>query len=608
MRFQLLGPLSITDGPDTAVLQPSKPTSLLAAMLLHPGNVVSTGYLLRAIWDEEQPATARAALQTCVLRLRKIFAKYGIANNAIEAVPGGYRMPADPDTLDLLRFRELVRSADQVRKDPEAELYRLREALTLWQGPLLANVNSRMLHRDEVPRLTEERIRALERAYDIELALGRCRQAMVGLWEAARAHPGHERFSEQLIEALYRTGRQAEAFEEYRRVKKRLQEDLGVDPGPSLQRLELAIIRGDDLGPAAREGAELALPPGAGTPAPAPSEALQLTAAPQPLPPVPCFTGRAADSGVITGRLLRRPRPGPALVVISGAPGIGKTALALQTAHRVQEEFPDGCSVLPMTRPDGTPLSSEEALAELGPPAGGDRRALLVLDDVASADQVRPLLPTASGSAVVITSRRGLAALVATHGGLVHRLGTLAPGESLELLANICGPERIEAEPGAARSLAEVCGHFPLGLRIAAARLLMRPALRIADCADWLAEDLPARLSLADDPRMSVPYVLDGALDRLEPELTEAFVRVGGHDSSTLTAREQADRLGGPETAERVLERLVDAGLLEDGPPGPYRMHGLLRSYARRMLRHREDRQHREHREESRKRSPAPPG
>ncbi|MCF6525557.1 AfsR/SARP family transcriptional regulator, partial [Streptomyces sp. JJ36] len=249
MRFQLLGPLSITDGSDVVVLRPAKPTTLLATLLLHANSVVAAGHLQRTLWGPaEQPATARSALQTCVLRLRRLFTRYGVTGAPVEAVPGGYRITAGPGTLDLLHFRERLRAAGDLADDPEKELYALKEALALWQGPVLANVRSDALHRDEVPRLTEERLRVVERACDLELALGRCGEALAELWSATRTHPGHERFREQLIEALYRTGRQAEALAEYRRIKAYLLEELGVDPSPGLQRLELAILRGDELG------------------------------------------------------------------------------------------------------------------------------------------------------------------------------------------------------------------------------------------------------------------------------------------------------------------------------------------------------------------------
>ncbi|MEV7091003.1 BTAD domain-containing putative transcriptional regulator [Streptomyces sp. NPDC093085] len=619
MRFQLLGPLSIAEGHDVVVLKPSKPSSLLAALLLHPGTVVSTGYLLRALWDDDHPATARAALQSCVLRLRRIFVKYGVAGQVIEAVPGGYRMNVDAATLDLVRFRTLVREAGTAG-DAEGELYRLKEALTLWQGPLLANVPSPMLHRDEVPVLTEERLRTLERACDIELMLGRCRQVLVDLWEAARRHPGRERFSEQLIEALYRTGRQSEALAEYRAVKGRLKEELGIDPGPSLQRLELSILRGDDLGPAALDPAphplELAAPsraaalapatdgrteeggegapegvradPHPGAPAAAPPSAAQVAqAAPAvagavarpvlPVAPVPAFTGRAAERAALTARLTASAPGGAPLVVVSGAPGIGKSALARQCAHDTQDHFPGGVTFVAMNHLDGTPLTADEALARLPDPGAVSAGALLVLDDVTTADQVRPLLATVPGAAVIVTSRRGLAGLMATHGGTVHRLAPLAPAESRQLLTATLGAERVAAEPAAAGELADVCGHFPLSLRIAAARLLTRPGLRIEDCVRWLAEDPPARLSLADDPRMSVPRVFGAALDRLDPPRREAFGRLGFREGLLVPV----DAFGDSAEAEETLERLADAGLLEEGPPGPYRIHPLLKIYAR---------------------------
>ncbi|MEU9337686.1 BTAD domain-containing putative transcriptional regulator [Streptomyces sp. NPDC048290] len=735
MRFQLLGLLSISDGEHAAVLQPSKPTNLLAALLIHSGAVVSTDYLLRAVWDTEPPATARAALQSCVLRLRRIFARYGIANDTIEAVPGGYRMRMDRDTLDLLRFRDLVRAAGTTG-DADTEAYVLREALALWHGPVLANVASQLLHRDEAPRLTEERLRTLERLCDIELARGRCREVLSEVWDAARRHPERERFAEQLIEALYRTGRQTEALVEIRAVKERLKEEFGIDPGAALQRLELSILRGEELASAAGGGAAgrsgavprgalsgtaplgalsavptavrtaVPLPPGAeitGGPAtepavpdpagitapgfagttapgfagstapgpvgpaspghrgpatpghagpvtpaaiepatpghadhtapgttapvsapspmphhtdgpltppapsptapppptpaallaptpaaaatpptppspapapafspPAPSTPPAPTPLPLPLPPVPRFTGRRAQLAVMQ-RALTASGPDTGPVVISGAPGIGKSALARQAAHLTQDAFPGGCLILTMTGADGSPLSAADALERLSSPSRPGRR-LLVLDDVTSAEQIRPLLPPPAVGAAVVTSRRGLAGLVATHGGLVLRLDTLDEPESYDLLVATLGAERVGREPDAARELARICGHFPLGLRIAAARLLTRPGLGLADCAAWLAEDAPARLALADEPLMSVPGVFDAALGRLDPALRTAFVRLAAAPDGT-----------GPPPSDEVLERLADAGFVEEGPPEPYRIHALFKIYARRL-------------------------
>ena len=253
-RFTVLGMLTVTDGQETVVLQPSRPAALLAALLLHANSVVSAELLQRVIWGEETPAQAKSALHSCVLRLRRLFGKYGVADNAIEAVPGGYRLTADAQTLDLVEFRELLVQAYSAG-DQEKELALLRTALALWQSPLLGNVPSDLLHRDEVPRLEEDWLRAIERVFDLELGRGRYREALAEIWPAARAHPLHERFTEQLMEALHRTGRRAEALAEYRKAKDHLAQQLGVDPGPALQQLEMAILRGEAGAPGPSGGA-----------------------------------------------------------------------------------------------------------------------------------------------------------------------------------------------------------------------------------------------------------------------------------------------------------------------------------------------------------------
>ncbi|MFJ2478333.1 BTAD domain-containing putative transcriptional regulator [Streptomyces sp. NPDC087659] len=568
MRFKLLGPLRLARGEETVFLQSSKPTSLLATLLLHSGSMVSSDYLLHAVWDETPPPSARSALQSCVLRLRRLFKKHGTPSDIIEAVSGGYRVSADAGSLDLIEFRAWLASARAARA-AEIEVHALRTALAMWDGPILANVPSPMLHRDVVPHLTEQRLQALERLCDIELARGRCGQVLMELWEAARLHPERERFSEQLIEALYRTGRQSEALAEYQAVKHRLNEGLGIDPSATLQRLELAMLRGDDLGPTVTG------------PLTMPDTQRTTLSVIERRPAVPGFTGRVAELSRLTELLARdRAQPGP--IVISGAPGIGKTALALQAMHETQTFFPGGCFTLQMTAPDGMALTSADVLAQLPqnrerPPSAAYARSLLILDDAVSADQVRPVWRTFAYGTLVVTSRHRLSSLVATDGGSVIRLDTLAPDESCELLACVLGKERAQNEADGSRELARVCGHFPLSLRIAAAHLLTRPDLGIGEWAAWLSDDTLTRLTLTDDDQLSVSRVFARALDRLRAPLREAFhIAAAGPDRLTASACSAS-------LTDEVLEYLADAGFLEEGPPGSYRMHELLRAYARRQ-------------------------
>ena len=393
MRFQLLGPLSIADGQNVVVLQPSKPTSLLAALLAHPNTVVATGYLLRALWDDEQPATARAALQTCVLRLRRhlreVRDRQQRHRGRTRRLPHARRL-RDPRPRPLPRAG--ARGAAR-RGTPRPSCTSSRRPSRCGRARCWPTSPPQMLHRDEVPRLTEERLRALERACDIELATGRCRQVLVELWEARPHSPRTRTF----LRAADRSAVPDRppgggASPSTGGSRRRLKEELGVDPGPSLQRLELSILRGDDLGPAVSDHMPALLPPPAQDQAPVPPSVVPastaiLDAAPAPVRPVPtaavsCFTGREADSEAIAERLTCEQAGTPALVVISGAPGIGKSALAVQTAHRIKDAFPGGCQVLadgaPGRQPGHRPTRSLDILAaargQTGPVAAGPRR------------------------------------------------------------------------------------------------------------------------------------------------------------------------------------------------------------------------------------------
>ncbi len=557
--FRVLGPVAVGSGSRGAVLAPGKPAVLLAMLLLDAGAAVSRSTLQRALWDDEPPSAAKQALHTSMMRLRRTLEAHDVPGRTVETVPGGYRMTVPQECLDLARFRGAVATA-AAQGSAELELRQLELALDLWEGTPLANVPSVMVQRDLLPGLLDERLRVAERVWELKLAQGMARDALPALWDAARRYPAHEHVAELLIEALHRTGRQAEALVEFHRIRRHLDDELGIDPGAALQRLELAILRGDQPGGARPERHRV--------------EAGRVRAERWPL------VGRADAIRFMCERLAEYPA---SPIVLTGPFGIGKTALARHVAELMSARYTGGTTFVEMRDRSGA-VRRGDALQDLlvGPSAAG--RRLVVLDDVADVDQAHEAVSMVSGDdGVVLTSRTSLAGFLAREGGWLHRLGPLPEDETSTLLSTALGPDRA-ASPDHHHlgRIAELCGRVPLALRIAAARILTQPTQTLADAYDRLAEDPLGRLSLPGDPTMSVLRRFGDAVAHLTDPLAAGLSRLADAGPAVLSLDDCAVLLGVPSrTAERYLDELVDACLVEPVPPRSYTLSDLVRLCAR---------------------------
>jgi DNA-binding SARP family transcriptional activator len=602
-HFRILGPLDITQAGEPIRIRSRRQRTVLATLLLDTGRVVSVDRLTRAVWGERTPDTARTQIHHCVSLLRR---RLG-APELISTRPAGYLLAVTAEHLDALAFEQCLRTATGLVAEgrPEAAADELRRGLALWRGPALTELDSPLVAA-AVRRLDDRRLAAWEKVADLELSLHREHTLVADLPGVLAEAPMRERLAEHLMIALYRSGRQAEALDTYQRVRTALVEGQGLEPGAGLQELQRRILTGDPAlhgpngngpngngpnGNGPESGPDHSGPP----PRPA--------SGPAQLPPVPSdFTGREEPLERIVATLCG---PWPALpaVTISGPPGIGKSTLALQAADRVRRHFSDGQLYVDLggAWPDALePLDAlGRCLRALGVPDAAqpenlderaamfrdrlsDRRVLVVLDDAGSAAQVRPLLPGAATCAVLITSRQRLTGLA----GATHvPLPTFTPAEAAGLLTRVVGAERADREPDAVEEIGRLCGHLPLAVRIAAARLASRPGSRLSRMAALLRDEV-ARLDELTTGDLQVRASLALAYEALPPPARTLFRLASLLDAPRIPVFAAAAALDcAPRSAEALLERLVDASLLEpvecDDGAVRYRFHDLIRLFGR---------------------------
>jgi DNA-binding SARP family transcriptional activator/tetratricopeptide (TPR) repeat protein len=607
MRFEVLGPLQVVtgeSGPPVVVSAP-RPRALLAVLLWRANQPVPADELAELVWDGSPPRGAHEATRALVLRLRRQLDGH-VAARIVTRAPG-YAIEISTDELDAARFETLTQQAGTAIQAGQAAqaAQAAAAALELWRGAPLLDVRSQLLRDRWVPHLDQLHMQALEWRIEADLHHGRHVQLIPELAGLTERHPHREHFHSQLMLALYRSGRQAEALAAYQRARDVLVTDLGLEPGPGLRDLHQRMLSADP----ALAGTGPAL---AGTgPARAGQAEPRQRDTPRELPPaVPGFTGRLAELQTLT-RLLDRPGAQPAgTVVISaigGTAGVGKTALAVHWAHQVADRFPDGQLYVNLRGYDpGQPMPATDALAgflrSLGvpgqdiPPEAEQRaaryrsllagqRMLVVLDNAGSAEQVRLLLPGTQACAVLMTSRDALAGLVARDGAARLDLDVLPFEEALTLLRTLIGA-RVDADPGAAAALAGQCCRLPLAMRVAAELAASRPDMPLAALTAELA-DLRTRLDLLDadqDPRAQVRAVFSWSYRHLDTTAARAFRLLGLHPGPDFEPYAVAALTGATvPKARRALDVLVRAHLIQPARHDRHGMHDLLRAYAREL-------------------------
>ncbi|MBF8190698.1 tetratricopeptide repeat protein [Nonomuraea sp. K274] len=586
VRVCVLGEIRLVDAGETDVIRSAKQRLALGVLVCHRGKAVSADRLIDALWGDDPPTSAMANLRSYISKLRKR------AGDCIEACPGGYRLLLKPGETDLDQFEFLAEKGHQAGQqgDADAAARLSTEALALWRGPAFGELCDHPMVGEEAARLSERRLSVIEQRIDADLARGHHDGLTAELTKLVAEHPMRERFRAQLMLALYRSGRQAEALEAYHQGARLLAQELGVDPGQHLRDLHQSILT---------EEPALA--------APAPDTATRSGVAPVPaqLPAdLAVFTGRAQKLVRLRADLLEA-GDAVAISAISGAGGIGKSALAIHFCHQVSNWFPDGQLYLNLqgTTPDAKPLKPIDALGRLLRALGmdgsaipldveeaaahyrtrtHDKRMLIILDNAYDTAQIRLLIPGSPTCAVMITSRLPLSLDNAHH----HVLNVLTPDEAVELLAGLLGEQRVTDEPRAAARVAALCAHLPLAISIAAARLNARKTWSLAKLAERLeAED--QRLSeLVHDDRavrasLSVSY---RDLDYPQARAFRLCALPGGPDLDVDAAAALLD-LSEPAT-EDLLDHLVDLGLLESRASGRYRYHDLIRLYAHEQTAH----------------------
>ncbi|QKW37600.1 winged helix-turn-helix domain-containing protein [Actinomadura sp. NAK00032] len=610
VRLELLGRMRVWRDETEVTPGPPKQRAVLGLLAGRVNEVVEIEEIIDAVWGDTVPATASNSVHTYIAGLRKVLEPRRGRRDTGEVLVstgGGYSLCVPPENIDVERFMELLADARRSLAGglPAAALREFDAALGLWRGEAYTSVPGPFAETERA-HLFELRMTATEEWAGLMLEVGRHPELAAVLTASVAKHPLRERLRWLLMLALYRCGRQARALEVYRETRELLIQELGIEPGPDLRTLHEQILAGSPelLAPVAG-GA-----PALGRPGPRDGGLGEFVALrPAQLPPkARGFTGRTAELGALRAIIdegMAQPGNKPPLVVIDGVAGSGKTALALTVGHEFIDRFPDGQLFIDLGgfSPGRRPLDAAEALGSLLLSLGvsrrhvpaelegrtalyrsllHDRRVLIVLDDALEPEQLRPLVP-GGPACVLITSRRRQSGFVARDGAHRVEVAPLELDESISLLTYLIGAERVDGQREDTVRIAEMCGHLPLALRLAAEQLTAHPRMRFAELVERYTPKNSRldRLAVENDPEATLRSVFGASYRALDAEPARMFRLLGAYGAPVFCVSEAAALAGLPwGSARRVLENLADNHLLDAEGRDNYRFHTLIGTYA----------------------------
>jgi DNA-binding SARP family transcriptional activator/tetratricopeptide (TPR) repeat protein len=591
--FRILGPLEITI--DGRPLSPGGmiPACVLGMLLLEPRRALPVYRLAAAVWDGELPDTGLHQVRKAVSMLR---GRLPDGKRLISTEGDGYCLNVGEEQFDAGLFSIRLRRARQAEADGLSSnaVGEYQAALALWRGTVLQGTGGVTL-AGASRSLEELRMRTAEDCLSLRARLGETASLVSELRALTAQEPLREPLRHQLILALYRSGRQAEALEEFEAVRALLSEELGISPGTELAALHEAVLR---------QSPDLQAPH---PPSPRPEDALPappvalLTQAPNTLPyGISDFIGRRDELRALLNLGREASGAGTRIIALDGMGGVGKTALAIRAGHLLTEEYPDAQLYVDLRgyTHGSTPLESEAALDYLlrlmgvpGPQVPEDYltrvalwrsvtarlRMILVLDNAGHPDQVRDLIPGSPRCLVLVTSRPRL---IDIPGASWRTLGLMSEAECTDLAGSILGQDRIEAEPDALADLVQLCGRLPLALRIAASRVGRRSEWTIRHMTDLLSDET-RRVRELSSGQHSIAATLALSYNSMPGQHRTAFRLLAWHPGLSISRLCAAALLDvSVEETDRILEHILDIHLIQQLTWDRYVFHDLARRFA----------------------------